>query len=572
VKLCLEQNPVLFHDQHKTPYARIKQGDVNVTLRVRSKQFRIYLAGLLWKSEEKAPGNEAVHSALNVLESKAVYEGQRFTLYNRAAPASDGFWIDMTDDKWRAIKVTAKGWQIVEDPPILFRRYGHQLPLVEPKHGGDPWKLLFFINLPTEKDGSPSATQVTLLCVCISYLIPAIPHPIIVIYGIQGSGKTWAFERIRDLIDPSSVGVLTIPRNERERVQQLDHHWCAFFDNVTNLKPWMSDTLCRAVTGTGFTKRELYTDDDDVVKRFRRCIGLDGINIAASRGDLLDRSLLVGLHDISVENRRAEDELLAEFESCKAEILGGFLDTLVKAIQLYPSVSTKRLFRMADFTKWGCAITEALGLTQEQFMKAYEEKVKSQIQEAALASPVATVVMDWVKTIAVENKKQIWEGPPSQLYTALISRAKVLGVSTRQKVWPKAPHALVRQLNELAPSLKALGLEVITGVRDVAGRKVRINSVNSVHSDIKTNGSNGDIDAIDGIDAISHTSSRAFSEKLEEIKTWLLTNKDQDGLVDSSALTEKCKQLNVDVQKVTHILSEEYWLFEVPTVGKWGVK
>lgn len=64
----------------------------------------------------------------------------------------------------------------------------------------------------------------------------------------------------------------------------------------------------------------------------------------------------------------------------------------------------------------------------------------------------------------------------------------------------------------------------------------------------------------------------SLHEKLEQIKTWLCENKDGEGLVDAQALAEKCRQLGVDVQKIVNILRDEYWLFEVPTMGKWGVK
>jgi putative DNA primase/helicase len=75
--------------------------------------------------------------------------------------------------------------------------------------------------------------------------------------------------------------------------------------------------------------------------------------------------------------------------------------------------------------------------------------------------------------------------------------------------------------------------------------------------DSRTNGTNG---------------TKTLRERLEQIKTWLCENKDGESLVDSQALAEKCQQLGVDVQKIVNILRDEYWLFEVPTIGKWGVK
>jgi hypothetical protein len=470
ILVCLQQNPELFHDQHDTPYARIRQKNVNVIFPIKSRSFKVWLANLLWEREEKAPSAEALASALNVLQAKALYDGPKHTLYNRVAPAAEGFWIDMVDENWRAIKVTGEGWQIVDSPPILFKRYSHQQPLPIPDPEGDPWQLLDFLNI-NKKD---EATRLLFLCAVISYFIPLIPHVIVVLYGIQGSGKSTLFKIVRRVVDPSAVEVLTLPRNERERVQQLDHHWCAFYDNITHLPTWMSDTLCRAATGGGFTKRELYTDDHDIIYNFKRCVGLNGINIAAQRGDLLDRSLLVGLEDIPKKKRRTEEQLLKDFEACKPLILGGFLNTLVKAIREYPYVKLRELFRMADFTRWGCAIAKALGKTEKDFLEAYDVKVKLQIEEAAHSSPVATILIDYLS-----NHKS-WEGTPSNLFKILLGHAKEMGISTRQKAFPKAPHILVRKLNELAPSLKALGLEVITGIHTGTHRLISINSVSGV--------------------------------------------------------------------------------------------
>jgi len=141
---------------------------------------------------------------------------------------------------------------------------------------------------------------------------------------------------------------------------------------------------------------------------------------------------------------------------------------------------------MADFTKWGCAIAIALGQTQEDFIEAYESKVKAQIEEAAHSSPVATVLLAYMDSLVQARNPdsfEKWEGTPSELYTALINHAKQLDISTRQKAWPKAPHILVRQLNELAPSLKSLGWEVVTGVHTGSARRIVISSVPSVSSD-----------------------------------------------------------------------------------------
>ena len=52
---------------------------------------------------------------------------------------------------------------------------------------------------------------------------------------------------------------------------------------------------------------------------------------------------------------------MAKFEADKPSILGGIFDVLVKAMNIYPTVSLQSFPRMADFAQWGYAIGEALG-------------------------------------------------------------------------------------------------------------------------------------------------------------------------------------------------------------------
>jgi len=476
ILLCLEQEPDFFYDQYETPYARIKQKKATVIVPLRSRKFKVWLASLMWKRTQKAPAEKALRSAINILQAVA-NENPRHTLHNRVAPAEDGIWLDMTDEKWRAIKVTAEGWEIVDNPPILFRRYSHQKPLAEPVKGGDYRKFFNFVNIGNEEEDETimkedEETELMITAMIIHDLIPDIPHTIPHPYGIIGSAKTFFLEIWRSLIDPSTTKLLSIPRDINGLIQQLSHHWCAFYDNLSYLPNWVSDAFCRASTGGGHSKRQLYTDDEDINIFVKNCVGLTGINVSAHRGDLLQRIVLFGLRSISEGQRKEEKVFRAEFEQQKPEILGGFLDLLVKTMKMYPTTNPSKLFRMADFTRWGCATARALEKTQEEFITAYENKNKKQIEESVRSSPVGSVLMEYM-----EDTKE-WCDSPTKLLMALTEHAKNTNISTRQKAWPKAPAILTNELNYLKPNLKALGFEVITGIRNPSDNKRRIHIIN----------------------------------------------------------------------------------------------
>lgn len=565
VKLCLQQDSTLFFDQHTTPYIRVKtntpcgtcgknstsitlscrerfvkngEGEdkvpevykipqvsqppltkAYVTMPLRSKRLKDWLSHLMWVTEEKAAGSEALTSAINVLCGKALADGKQYTLYNRVAP-SDGIWLDLCDDSWRAIHVTPDGWKVVDEPPILFRRYKHQKPLATPIEVPEAeekeklYTIFNFVNI----DKTDEKTKLAFICTLISYFIPMIPHPILVVYGAQGSAKTWLFRLIRRLIDPSAIEVLSLPTDDRELVQQLDHHWLAPFDNISTIPTWASDTFCRAATGSGVSRRELYSDDDDVIYNYKRCIGLNGINPAARKGDLLDRSVLVCVEKITLETRKTEEQLNKEFDEEKAFILGAILGVLSKALKLYSEVKLHGFFRMADFTKYGAAISKALGLTEQKFVEAFQEKVDSQTDELLNSDPLAMVLLDFFTKFFAEKGEngktpEEWNNTPNALFQEVLRHAESIGIRTdRHSSFPKAVNVFSRRLNEITPALLAKGYEAT--LKHGTPRKIIISLAKQTKLDslVRTNGEQTGNKSEKSIDAEQRENSGSQSD------------------------------------------------------------
>ena len=140
------------------------------------------------------------------------------------------------------------------------------------------------MNLINVKDDS---NRLLLKCYIISLFIPDIPKPVLMLHGEQGFAKSTLQELIKMVVDPSSIINLTFPRDVNELVQQLSHNYIAFYDNVSIIRDWISNQICRAVTGLGFSKRELWTNDDDIIYNFKRCLGFNGINLAGNKSGLV---------------------------------------------------------------------------------------------------------------------------------------------------------------------------------------------------------------------------------------------------------------------------------------------
>lgn len=452
VQTVEESQAMLFHDQFEEPYARIPIKDHEEIMKIGGIRFGRWLRMTLWQKMHKIPGSEAVNSAMRLLEAHACYEGERKELSNRVAWKGEALWYDMTDERWRAVEIVHGDWQLVQQPPTLFKRYNHQEAQVEPQRGGSVHDVLPFVNITDPQE------QLLFLVSLVSCFIPGFPHVILNIYGENGSAKTTIFKIMRRLIDPSKTEVRSFPKEKNELTQELSHQWFIPYDNISYLSEDLSDALCRAVTGEGSSKRALYTDDDAFLYSFQRCVALCGINIAVQKSDLFDRLILFKLQRISEDKRREEREVLAAFEEKRPFILGAIFDAVSKAIAIREFVDLKRKPRMADFAVWGCAIAEALDFTQQQFIEAYRDNIGHQHEEVLDSNPVATAIQ-----IFVEDRmrdKEEWRGTATDLLRELEDMANFEDGKIHRKSLPKAPQLLTKRLMELQNNLKECGILV----------------------------------------------------------------------------------------------------------------
>ena len=295
----------------------------------------------------------------------------------------------MTDRDWRVIEISNNGWKILgqsnSNLPILFRRH-NQTQQVEPAKDYELDIFDKFLDLTNVKKEYRQLIKVYI----ISLLIPDIAHVILNIHGPQGSAKSFLLRLIKMLIDPAKPSLLTMPKSTQEFIQQVYHNYLAYYDNVKYISQERSDEICKAVTGIGSTKRKLYTDSEDVIYEYEHCLSINGINVALTESDALDRALMIALTEIDDENRRKEEEILAEFERIKPKLLGYIFDILVKAIQIKQSLHLPMLKRMADFTEWGEAISRAMEYDPMSFVKALHENRSKQNMMAVEESLVGS--------------------------------------------------------------------------------------------------------------------------------------------------------------------------------------
>lgn len=224
------------------------------------------------------------------------------------------------------------------------------------------------------------------------------------------------------------------------------------------------DAICRLSTGGGLGKRELYTDGDEYLLDAQRPIILNGIAEIATRGDLLDRALMVELPVIPDAARVDEESFWQRFEQAQPKIFGALLDAAASALDRLPSVKLAQAPRMADFARLIVAAEPGLGWEPGSFLMAYRRS-RGDIHETAIES---SIVGPLIRTIA--------EAGFDDTATVLLQHVNDLATDAdrRSKDWPANVEALTARVKRLAPDLRRLGYTVEHGRRTVNGRTRRI--------------------------------------------------------------------------------------------------
>src|SRR5215207_7975014 len=181
--VALANDAELWHDRDSAAYATLRVGTHVEHWPVRSRAFRTWLQHAFYREREKAPGSQATQDALAVLEGRARFEGDENPVFVRLGYFDGALYLDLADDEWRCIKVTASGWSVLADAPVRFKRRRGMLALPIPETGGSLTDLRDFVNV-TDDD------FVLLLGWLVGALHPRGPYPLLELAGEHGSAKT----------------------------------------------------------------------------------------------------------------------------------------------------------------------------------------------------------------------------------------------------------------------------------------------------------------------------------------------------------------------------------------------
>ena len=397
------------------------------------------LARKYFRAKGRVAPQQALSDALGTLEGFAL-EQEPTTLHQRVARHDGALWLDLGCAQGRAVRIDANGWTLVDEAPIYFKRTPLTGPLPTPTTDGHLDELWSWVHATAEDRPLVAAYLV-------AALVPDIAHPILGLFGEQGSGKTTGTKAVVLTIDPGPVPYRKPPRDADSWITAASGSWVVALDNVSHVPDWLSDTLCRAVTGEGDVRRRLYSDSELATFAFRRVIALTGIDLGSLNGDLADRLLPVHLDRIDDFDRREETTMWGDaWQAAHPRILGAVLTLAADVLARLGTTKLERMPRMADFARIAHAVDQVLGTSGlERYLGA----------QGRLAAD--TLSGDDFITALIEAITKRFEGTAAELL------AKVTPTEDgwrKPKGWPANARIVTQRLRRQAPVLRKVGWQV----------------------------------------------------------------------------------------------------------------
>jgi hypothetical protein len=373
----------------------------------------------------------------------------------------DTTWWDLGRADGQSVRIGPGEWS-VEIPPMdpdkgpLWRRtrLTGEVPIpVRPADGWRPALERLRELLPVTDRTWPLAVAAALVG-----LLPDVPRPLAYLTGEQGTGKSTAARMLLRLLEGPAADLRSMPREEDDLAVVAAAGWTLALDNASGIPPWLSDALCRIITGATTAKRELFSDDDVALITYMRPTILTGIDVGALRGDLAERMLRIELEPIPADERQTERALWQAYREMLPTVVGGLaeLASLVWAELPAARAGLRSRPRMADFAELLWALDRVTGW---ESLRTYLGEQDHLVDDVLDADPVASSVLAWARACQEAQppgETWTWRGSSDELLRAVTEHRGHDRLGDR---WPQTGQVLTSRLTRSAPVLRKRGVE-----------------------------------------------------------------------------------------------------------------
>lgn len=313
-----------------------------------------------------------------------------------------------------------------------------------------PDLLRKYFNLATDAD------FVLLICTIMSWFWPNQPRPILMICGPAGSGKSLASEFIQLIVDPSRMRCNSLPNNVRDLSTVLSNNYLCIFDNISQIRPEVSDMLCQSIDLGSHSSRKLFTDGDVHTNVFYNCLVLNGIGNFANRGDLVDRCIKISLQRISTQQREPLSALRTKFHKDLPRILGALFELLKQTLPLLGTIHLDTAPRLADFYSLGGAISKALWGREQVFFEAFAQNEESKFADVVEEDPLSSAVKKFAEQMGTDTLRL----SPTELFEKLKAQIGGIEYMNPKNSFPSNASILGRRIPRIQPGLAAIGIDI----------------------------------------------------------------------------------------------------------------
>ncbi|MEQ1621443.1 MAG: hypothetical protein ABL919_08555 [Methylococcales bacterium] len=451
IELVISRGELFYDDRDDKAYYTTDIDGVNHTQAIDSRAFVNWVSFAYYSNSKqsgamgKSASESSIKNARFALSGIAKHEGFKQRVHLRVADHGGGHYLFIADERLQVIEVLSTGWRIVEKSPVKFWKPASMQSLPIPQAAGNLSLLWEFINIPEH-------VRLLVLAWMLEAFRAETPSPIMALCGTQGCAKSSTQDKIRQLIDPSAVNLRSAPKSTEDIYISAGSNRVISLENISHLTSKLQDTLCTVATGGGHAARTLYTNDEETIIEAKRPVIINSIPNVVTAQDLTDRAICIELPRIEY---REESELNMAWEAVKPSIFGGLLDLFVKTLERLPAVKLINPPRMADFTRLGEAMAQALGYPAGTFDALYKLNRSESVAAALESSPIGVAIREMVDNYQ-GSSNVVFYGTCKALYEALSEDYR-----NSVESWPRSPRGLSEALKRQTPALHSLGIEII---------------------------------------------------------------------------------------------------------------
>lgn len=440
---------------------------------------------MAWLTNRGLSPSRTARSELFELMATAAVSGPTHHVHFRQAQATGVepvAYLNLMDPEGRAVIVDAAGWRLAPAAslPVRMADRPKARPLPVPKHAEDG--LTFFerlnrhVKLPPVVNASDPAdaglrSRAAILTTLVAQLYRpgAVPHMFLT--GPEGASKTTTAKRLKALIDPDSVLVVTsMPKDPADLFLLAEQQPLLVIDNASGIQD--PDIVAALATGAGHQKRQLYADSERTVFEAKSSLIFTSIvSDITQRPDLMDRVLPVALRPMLPSERKLEAELEQAWSDDLPYLLADLLDLVSTAIARAGKIKQAVEFgllpplpRLADAAVVAEAAAQAEGWQPGLLLEVLNAMRDTAKAEQLEANPVAVRIR-----ALMDNNKGTWTGTA----TELLERLKMEdGPPWGREVL--SVHTLAKALDRIVASLHIWGINVARGARSNTARTLTI--------------------------------------------------------------------------------------------------